>query len=344
MKGVMKVAPGEGNIEVRDVEEPSPPPGHVKIQVKLAGICGTDIHIMHGEFRSWPPVVLGHEVVGQVAEVGEGVTRTQPGDRVTTETYFYTCGKCRFCRSGRINLCPERRSIGSAVNGGFTNYVIVPERNIHILPDNVTYKMGVMTEPLSCVVHGALEMVKVIPGDVAVLAGPGAIGLLTTQVVKAAGAKVIMLGTDADEKRLMMAGELGADHTFNVQKDDFKSAIMDMTGGYGADIVYECSGAGPAAQTLLDLVRRAGTYAQIGLFGKPVSWDMDQICYKELFVTGSNAHVPSAWPRALQMLSAGQVKTEPLVSGIYPVTEWREAFTVFETRAGLKTVLEPVAP
>jgi L-iditol 2-dehydrogenase len=342
MKAVMKVAAGEGNVEVREIEEPTPPPGHVKLAVKAAGICGTDIHILHDEFKSWPPVVLGHEVAGQVVEVGPGVERVKPGERVTTETYFSTCGECRFCRTGRANLCPERRSIGSAVNGGFTSYLVVPEHNIHPLPDNVSYKAGALSEPLACVIHGALERPKVVPGDVAVVAGPGVIGLLTLQVLKATGASVLILGTDVDEARLQMAEGLGADHTFNVGRDDYRTVLMDLTKGYGADLVFECSGAGPAAQNLLDLVRRAGQYVQIGLFGKPVAWDLDQICMKELSVTGSNASVPSAWDRALNLVSAGLVKTEPLVSAVFPIPEWHEAFDAFERRAGFKTVLEPV--
>lgn len=342
MKGVMKVAPGVGNVEVREIEEPAPPSGHVKLAVKAAGICGTDIHIYYDEFKSWPPVVLGHEVAGQVVEVGRSVERVKPGERVTTETYFSTCGECRFCRTGKANLCPERRSIGSAVNGGFTSYLIVPEHNIHPLPDNVSYKAGALSEPLACVIHGALERPKVMAGDVTVVAGPGVIGLLTVQVLKATGATVLALGADMDEARLQMAHELGADHTFNVQRDDYKTVVMDLTEGYGADLVFECSGAGPAAQNLLDLVRRAGQYVQIGLFGKPVAWDLDQICFKELTVTGSNASVPSAWDRALSLVSSGLVKTEPLVSMVYPIAEWREAFDAFEKRAGLKTMLEPV--
>lgn len=342
MKGVMKVAPGVGNIEVRELDEPMTPPGHVKIAVRAAGICGTDIHIYYDEFKSWPPVVLGHEAAGQVVEVGDGVERVKSGDRVTAETYFSTCGKCRFCRTGRVNLCPERRSIGSAVNGAFTTYLIVPEHNIHHLPDHVSYKAGALTEPLACVIHGALERPKLTPGDLAAVAGPGVIGLLTLQVAKAAGATVLVLGTDADEARLQMAAELGADYTFNVQHDDYRSAVMDLTGGDGADIVYECSGAGPAAQSLLELVRRAGQYVQVGLFGKPVAWDLDQICMKELTVTGSNASVPSAWKRALELIGSGLIKTEPLVTTIYPITEWREAFDAFEKRAGIKTILEPV--
>jgi len=342
MKAVVKTAPGVGNIDVLDIPEPETPAGHVKIAVRAAGICGTDLHIYYDEFRSRPPVVLGHEISGEVVEVGEGVERIRVGERVTTETYFSTCGSCRFCRTGRINLCPDRRSIGSAVNGGFTSYLVVPERNVHRLPDDVSFLGGALTEPLACVVHGALELPRLVPGDVAVVAGPGAIGLLTLQAVKAAGATTIVLGTDTDEHRLRMARELGADFTFNVQRDAYREAIEDMTEGSGADIVYECSGAGPAAEMLLEVVRRGGQYAQIGLFGKPVAWDLDQVCYKELSVTGSNASVPSAWSRALRLMEEGVVKTEPLVSGVLPITEWRDAFDLFERRTGLKTVLQPL--
>jgi len=341
MKAVVKFAPGIGNVELRDVEEPSPLPGQVKIAVRAAGICGTDLHIYRDEFRTWPPVVLGHEISGQVAEIGEGVTRARRGHRVTTETYFSVCGTCRFCREGQINRCPERRSLGSAVNGGFTSFLVVPERNVHLLPDNVSYLAGALTEPLACVVHGALELPRLRPGDVAVISGPGAIGLLTLQVVKAAGLQIVVLGTDADEHRLETAAQLGATLALNVERDDYRSEVADLTDGAGADIVYECSGAGKAAQMLLELVRRGGQYAQIGLFGKPVAWDLDQVCYKELTVTGSNASVPSAWTRALRLMAEGAVVTEPLVSGVFPMIEWRAAFDAFEQRTGLKTILHP---
>ncbi len=343
MKALMKVARGMGNVEVRDIDEPSPPAGHVKLAVRAAGICGTDLHIYHDEFPTRPPVVMGHEVAGQVVELGAGVTRVAVGDRVTSETYFSTCGVCRFCRAGQPNLCLERRSIGSAVNGGFTRYLVVPERNLHHLPDGIDDGAGALTEPLACVVHGALEMPSLTPGDLAVVAGPGAIGLLTLQVVKAGGARTVVLGTNADAGRLALARELGADHVVNVQQEDPTPLVMDLGAGFGADIVYECSGAGPAAQQLLSLVRRRGQYAQIGLFSAPVAWDLNQICYKELRVTGSNASVPSAWDRALRLMETGQVKTGPLISHVFALDDWRQAFDTFERREGVKLVFRPDA-
>jgi L-iditol 2-dehydrogenase len=343
MKALMKIEAGLARLEVRDIDEPTPAAGQVKLKVHAAGICGTDLHILKDEFRSVPPVVLGHEIAGEVVALGEGVTGVETGTRVTTETYFSTCGECRYCRTGHENLCLNRRSIGSAVNGGFTQYVIVPAANVHPLPASVDYESGALTEPLACVAHAVLNWPTVSPGDVAVIAGPGAIGLLTLQVVKASGATVIMLGTDSDAGRMELAQQLGTDYTLNVQQDDPLALIKEITDeGLGADVVYECSGAGPAAAQILELVRRRGRYVQIGLFGKPIAWDLDQLCYKELVATGSNASVPSAWIKALRLLVTGVVKTAPLITHRYDITEWEAAFATFEDKSGVKTILRPV--
>ena len=342
MKGVAKVARGDGYVELIDVPEPEVSPGHVLIEVKAAGVCGTDLHIYHDEFPTVPPVIMGHEVAGVVAEVGSGVSTCQPGDRVTSETYFYVCGECEFCRDGLVNLCPRRKSIGSGVNGAFTKYVLVPEHNIHHLPSNVDDFAGALTEPLACCVH-ALERTRVEPGEIVVISGPGAIGLLTMQVVKAAGAKVVVLGTNADEARLEKARSLGADVIVNIQNGNASQVIDDLTGGLGADAVFECSGAEASAQSCVQLVRRYGRYAQVGLFGRPITWDLDQVCYKEIHVSGSFATVPSAWRKALKLLQSGQVQTRPLISDTMPITEWRRAFEIFEQRRGLKIILTPEA-
>ena len=343
MKAVMKVAPGVGHVEVREIPEPVAGPGQVLLQVAAAGICGTDLHIYHDEFKTKPPVVLGHEVAGTVIARGPDVADIDLGARVTTETYFSTCGHCRYCRAGQTNLCLARKSIGSAVNGGFTSQLVVPRANIHRLPDTVSFRAGALTEPLACVVHGVLNMRTVVAGDLVVIAGPGAIGLLALQVAKVAGAVVIVLGTDADTTRLDLATRLGADHVVNVQQQDPWPLVARCSPeGLGADVVIECSGAGPAAQQLLTLVRRRGRYVQIGLFGKPVAWDLDQICYKELVVTGSNASVPSSWLRALQLMAQGAVDTESLITHEFPITEWAAAFAHFDSKVGVKTLLLPV--
>ena len=219
MKAVMKVSRGFGNVELCDIAEPEAGPDQALIEVRAAGICGTDIHIYRDEYASNPPVVLGHEVAGEVVAVGQRVDPLLVGAWVTSETFFHTCGVCRYCRGGYENLCPDRQSIGTHVNGGFTRYVAVPARRLHRLPANVDCEAGALTEPLACVVHAVQLNRTINAGDVAVVAGPGAIGLLAVQVVKAAGATVVVLGTARDARRLELAKELGADYTLNVEAD-----------------------------------------------------------------------------------------------------------------------------
>ncbi|MEM7126716.1 MAG: zinc-binding dehydrogenase [Chloroflexota bacterium] len=340
MQGVAKLERGEGHVGLLDVAEPEVMPGYVLIEVKAAGLCGTDIHIYHDEYPTKPPVIMGHEVAGTVVEVGENVASCQTGDRVTSETYFYVCGQCQFCRDGYVNLCLQRLSIGSGVHGAFAQYVLVPEQNIHHLPPSIDEMTGALTEPLACCVH-ALERTRVEPGEIVVVSGPGAIGLLMMQVVKAAGVTIVLLGTNSDESRLALGQELGADVIINVQAQDARATIDEMTNGLGADAVFECSGAAPSARNCLELVRRQGRYAQVGLFGKPIQWDQDEICYKEVQISGSFATVPSSWRKALSLLANGQVQTRPLITHTWAIAEWQQAFDTFERREGLKNVLVP---
>lgn len=341
MKALMKTAPGVGNLEVRDIPEPKAGPGQVVIEVAKTGICGTDIHIQRGEYACAPPMVLGHEVTGRVADLGPGVGGLTTGQRVITETYFHTCGICRACQEGRINLCPERRSIGTHVNGGFTKYLLVPAIKVHALPDSIDDTSAALTEPLACCVHGVVELARVIPSDVVVLSGPGAIGLLCLQVAKAAGATLVAVGTAADEGRLELAKKLGADHVLVAGRDDLEKRIADLTGGTGADVTIEAAGAGPSVNQCLKLVRRGGTFCQVGLFGAPVTLDYDLIPMKELRLIGSFAQVPSSWLRALSLMATGQVKTAPLVTSERPITEWQSAFDAFFTRRECKMILTP---
>ena len=189
MKALVKYATGVGNMEIREVPEPSPGFGEVKIEVKATGICGSDLHTYHGNIGipMKLPVVTGHEFAGVVVEVGEGVEGIEVGERVTAETTFSTCGRCIHCLTGSYNLCLQRRGIGYWLNGAFAKYTVVPAIRVHKLPDNVDFIGGALSEPLACVVHGAMELTGVSAGDVVLVTGPGAIGLLTMQVAKAEG-------------------------------------------------------------------------------------------------------------------------------------------------------------
>jgi len=216
VRGLTKLAPGPGNVEISERPEPSAAPAHVVLDVVAAGICGTDLHIYDGEYASLPPVTMGHEVSGVVAELGEGVDDAWRGARVVTETYFSTCGRCMFCRGGRINLCPERRSIGSFVDGGFAPRLHVPARNLHRIPDWLDGRVAAMTEPLACCCQSLLNPERVGAGDGVLVVGPGPIGLLAAQVARAAGGDVHVRGTPRDATEVVASYAKAGTYRVNI--------------------------------------------------------------------------------------------------------------------------------
>lgn len=342
MKGLMKTQLGAGNVEIREIPEPRPAPGEVTIEVRAAGVCGTDIHIWKDEYRSVPPMVMGHEGSGVIAALGEDVEGFAAGDRVTSETFAEFCGSCFFCKQGKPNLCPERKSIGTHLNGFFTKYLTIRASAVHRLPENVSFWAGALSEPLACCVHGILERTPVTAGDWVLISGPGAIGLLCLQLAKADGGKAMVLGTDKDEERLALARRLGADEVINVQRQDPHPLVQERTEGLGADLAIECAGVAASFNQCLKLVRKGGRISQAGLFGKAVEADVELIAMKELEIFGFFSHVPSAWDRGLKLMAEGKMLTEPLVSHRLPLTEWRKGFDLMEKGEGLKVLLLPV--
>lgn len=342
MLAIRKLARGIGNIEIKDVPKPSAGPDQVVIKVDSAGICGTDLHIYLDEFETHPPVTIGHEVAGRIAEIGTNVTGWKEGDRVTTETYFYTCGRCFDCRRGRRNLCLQRRSIGSKQDGAFAEFLLTPASNLIRIPDDLDLESAALTEPLACTVHGVLETAGVRAGDNVVITGPGPIGLLASQLAKVAGASVLMIGTDQDLERLKLAKQLGADHVINVQEvSNIVESVTDIFGGNGPDLVIECSGAAAAAKTLTDVARRGARFCQMGLYGRAIPFDQDAVCYKELVVTGTNASVTPAWTRALKLLAERKVDACRLISHRFAIADWDKALEIVRSKQGIKVILKP---
>ncbi len=343
MKALMKVQKGDGFVELREVEEPKPAPDEVLIKVKRAGICFTDIHILHDEFpKARPPFILGHEFFGIIQEIGMGVKGWRAGDRVVSETAAHSCGHCRFCEVGDTQLCPERKAYGYAYNGAFAEYITVRAKLLHRVPDSVGDSEAALSEPLACCVHATLERIQIQRGEVVLVTGPGAMGLLMLQVVKSTGAVVILSGVDSDQGRLKLGQELGADRAVNVEREDLASIVMGMSRGYGVDKSFECAGVPAATSQCIQLTRKGGTLIQVGLFGKPVELPFEEIALKELTVVGSFAQKTSSWDLGMRLLAEGKVKTAPLVSGEYPLDRWKEAFERSEQRKGIKYLLYPI--
>lgn len=341
MKGLVKYGRGVNSAEMQEVAEPKVIPGHVIIDVVACGICGTDLHILADEYPYKAPVVLGHEFSGTIAEVGPEVSSFRTGDRVVSIPFFRTCGRCRFCLTGHWNLCPERVTAGSGVNGGFTRYVLMPECNLFKVPDHVDLKVAALSEPLACVVRAVIEETRVTAGDVVVVLGPGPIGLLAMQVAQAGGARTMVCGTSQDAVRLELARTLGADTVVNIQKEDISTWIREKTNGEGADIVLECSGAASAVMMGIQMLRRRGQYTQIGLFGKPLTVDVDQIVIKEIRMHGSYSSSWTSWKKTLELIGQKRIQLAPLVSDILPLSEWQQGFEKCRKKEAMKILLSP---
>lgn len=342
VKALVKTREGHGNLELLDKEVATPLDDKVKIKVHYAGICGTDIHTYEGHYKVNFPVTLGHEFSGEIVEVGADVKDFKVGDRVTSETTFYVCNECEYCESKDYNLCNHRKGIGTQVDGAFTNYVIAREESLHRIPDEVSYQSEAMTEPLACAHHG-VSKIQVNSGDVAVVMGSGPIGLLVAQVLKSKGATVVVTGLDNDKVRLDKAEALHMDYVVNLQQTDLKTYINGITDGYGADVVVECSGAVPAARQGLDILRKKGFYSQIGIFkDAEITFDMEKVIQKEITVVGSRSQKPADWEPSLQLMADGLVNAEALVTKIYDISKWDEAYQHLKSGEGIKALLKPL--
>ncbi|MFG6147365.1 zinc-binding dehydrogenase [Halobacillus sp. B23F22_1] len=342
MKALVKTELGFGHLELQDRNVPAAGPDQVKIEVKYAGICGSDIHTYEGHYRVAAPVTLGHEFSGVVVEVGEGVTEFKPGDRVTSETTFYICGECEYCQSGDYNLCNHRKGLGTQQDGGFAKYLIARKESVHHIPDNVDDQSAAMTEPLACTYHAAAKT-EIEKDDVVVVIGPGPIGLFTAQVAKSRGARVIITGLTNDKVRLDKAKEIGLDYAVDTQTENIKELVDHLTDGYGADIVFECSGAAPAAKQGLDLLRKKGQYAQVGIFAKPeVAFDLERIIQKEIRVVGSRSQKSADWEPSLELMNNGSVNAKALVTHEFDITQWNEAYEAIKSGEAIKVLLKPV--
>ena len=343
MRALVKTKIEPGNFSMMDIPTPVPGPDQVRIKIKRAGICQTDnVYVNEGGFALKPPVVLGHELSGVIDMVGADVCDFKVGDRVLSQTTYHVCGHCRFCRRGEYNHCPERRGIGSAANGAFAEYVVVWEKSVMPLPDEMTFDQGASIEPLSCGVHALTERTQCGVNDVVVVLGPGPIGLYAAQVAKAQGSYVVLAGLTQDEGRLELAKNvLGIDRVVNTQKEDLGNVCKELTEGYGADVVVEATGSSKAVDLAMVVIARRGTFVPMGVFNHTIDIDFHNIKKKELTVQGSHAQIPTSWEKAIRLVRLGKVNVDAVVSHVFPLSEWEQAFDVVRNKQGLKVLLDP---
>jgi len=344
MLGLFKTAKGQGNMELCEAPVPEPKANEVLLEIKAAGICGTDIHIKHDNFPYWPPVIMGHEFSGQIIETGSEVETFKVGDRVVGEPHTKACGKCELCRTGNIQICAQKRSPGWGIDGAFARYLTMPEHLLHSIPENLSYEDAAFVEPAANVVQDVLERGQIVANDTVVVIGPGPIGLVALMAAKAAGAgKLIVVGTKADEAmRLPIAEDIGVDAVILADQQDAVAEVQKITNGRGADLVVEASGAAPAIAGAVGMVRRLGRISQIGLTGKDqISFPWDAAAWKVCTIIFNLSTAYSCWDRTIGLMADGKIDASKIITHKLPLEEWEKAFELVETMQGMKVLLIP---
>lgn len=303
----------------------------VQIRVVVVGICGSEIHAYHGThpFRI-PPVISGHELAGVVTAVGDAVTSVAVGDRVTVEPH-YGCGVCRACREGAYNACASKQVLGTqSWQGAFGEYIVVPEKTVVPLPDNVSFEQGALIEPIAVGVH-AVRKAGVRLGDSVAILGAGPIGMGLLLAAKASGASSVYI-TDVSAYNRGIALKMGATQALNPAEENVAEAIVAATGGEGVDAVFLGVAVESVLNDALRMVRRRGTVSEVGMFSKPPRIDIHLVQNKELRILGSNMYTREDFTISAQAIASGRFDTSLFVSKVMPIDSVTEAMDLVDRR------------
>lgn len=331
---------GNKTFAVADLPTPHAGPGELVLRNQVCGVCGTDVHIYHGEPGSAdvnPPVVLGHEYSGEVVEVGKGVTGFAVGDHVTVDPNIY-CGHCAYCQNGKKQLCPSMEAIGVTRDGGFAQYSRIPASQAFKLEPTVPWEAAAMAEPLACCLHG-IDLAGIQVGDKVCVVGGGAIGLLMVQLAKLSGASQIVL-SEPNEKRRQVGLQLGANTALDPTRPDAQEAFAQVLDG-GANVVIECVGNVPAVKSAFQF---AGKGATVLLFSVPkvdATFDLPlfDVYKKELTIKGSFVN-PDTHARAVALINSGKVDFGPIITHRFTLDQLPEAIAMQMSDASIKVVVE----
>lgn len=319
-------------VEVINLDKPSLRGNEVLIKVKATGICGSDVHAYRGThpFRK-PPVILGHEIAGEVEEVGKKVKNIQLGDPITVEPQTH-CGSCPYCFEGKYNLCLQKKVMGTSEwRGSFAEYVVAPEDILYKLPEEVTYEKGALVEPLAVGVHTVKEA-KLRLGESVVIFGAGTIGLVVLACLHVAGATKVVV-TDIQEFNLKLASQLGATQTVNVNKLSPKKAVDKLTGGRGVDVAIIAAAVEGLVKEATQVVKKTGRIIVPAIFDEYAKVDMFPIVYGEQHLQGSWAYTKKDFTIAIDLLALGKVNLNSLITHRIPLDNAQKAFEVLDKRS-----------
>jgi threonine 3-dehydrogenase len=340
MRALAKLRPGPG-LELVDRPVPVPGPGDVLLRMDAASICGTDYHLF--TWDEWaaenlvPPRILGHELAGTVAAVGDGVSRVKEGDLVGVESHI-ACWECAQCERGEAHLCVGLQIIGVHVDGGFAEYVVIPEANA-IESNGLDPAVVALQEPMGNAVHAAFA--EPIDGRSVLVTGCGPIGLCAVGIAKAAGAAMV-IATDTEAYRLELARTMGADLVLDAADPATEERIGEATGGVGVEVVLEMSGAARALEQALRVITRGGSISLLGIFGEPPTVDLSElVIMKGLRLHGIfGRRIYETWEQTQSLLRGG-LDVTPIITHRLALDRWEEAFDLIASRHAGKVVLLP---
>jgi threonine dehydrogenase-like Zn-dependent dehydrogenase len=340
LQAVVKEKRGDGFVNLVEVPQPEAKEGEVLVKVGYAGICGSDINILHDRFPSYVvPVVMGHEFAGTVEQVGNGVEGFNPGERVVCETHAFVCNNCAYCRTGLYNLCSQRKGFGYGVDGAFTKFVGVRKGIIHKLPEEIPLREAAVLEPLSVVVNALTRNSRIGEGESVMVLGPGPIGLLSLQVARLLGGRVTVVGTERSKGRLQVAKKLGAD---SVMTDaQLEEGLAGGSLGDFFDVVIIATGQASSFETALKAVKKNGRIVHLGESTDRASFQFSMIERKNVNIQGSFSHNWPVWETAITLVKDAKVDVGSLISHELPLAKWKDAFELVESRAGVKVLIRP---
>ncbi len=346
MKAATYYAPGD--IRLEQVPEPDVAPGEIKLRVRACSTCGTDVKISRsGHPNMTPPQVMGHEIAGEIVDIGEGVRGWAVGDRVQVIAAIPD-GTCPDCLAGHQAICPNQLSMGYQFPGGFAEYLIVPREVLAVdgvtrIPDSLSFAEASLAEPLACVLNGQ-ELAQVGEGDTVVVIGSGPIGCLHVRLARARGAATVIL-IDLNAGRLSAAAALVApDHTVATESQDPVAAVLDLTDGRGADVVITAAASGAAQEQGLRMLARRGRLSLFGGLAKDapdITVDANLVHYRELTLVGVNGSTPAHNKRALELIASGAVPVADLITHRLPLDDVLEAIEIVARGEAIKVTIEP---
>jgi L-iditol 2-dehydrogenase len=336
---VVNYAPEKGSVEIREIEKPVICEEDILLEVANVGVCGSDLHQWTAD-HSWPvnyPVVLGHEFGGHIVEIGKRVAGWKEGDRVVSETAAVIDPNNPMSRQGLYNLDPTRKGFGYGVNGAMTRYVRVPARCLHLVPEKLAFEQACLTEPCCVAYNSVVENSRIKPGDRVIVIGPGTIGILCAAMARLCGAEVAIVGLEADKHRLSIATHYGCETIIGDATEWAK-----QRDGLGADFVIDAAGASATLKMAMQWVRPNGQITKVGWGPQPLGFSLDPIVQKNVTLQGSFSHNWPIWERVIALLASGQLDVKPIIGGVWPVTQWHEAFEKMHKGEVVKSVLKPV--